>query len=107
VSGSAKALGQVTMNEENTVWKFSMSGTFVFGRGSMAGIGQYAQRLEAKRWLVVTDAILDDLGFAEIIRQSLAEHGMHSVVFGMGSPSRLSRSRKRRRNSDAPHRQME
>jgi len=86
VSGSAKALGQVTMNEENTVWKFSMSGTFVFGRGSMAGIGQYAQRLEAKRWLVVTDAILDDLGFAEIIRQSLAEHGMHSVVFRDGQP---------------------
>lgn len=70
----------------NTIWKFSMSGTFVFGRGSLADIGQHAKRLEAKRWLVVTDAILDDLGFAEKIRQSLAVHGLQSVIFRDGQP---------------------
>lgn len=74
------------MERENTVWKFSMAGTFVFGRGCASQIGPHARRMNAKRWLIVTDAVLDKLGFADRIRSSLTECGMASVIFREGQP---------------------
>ncbi len=74
------------MSNENRVWKFAMSGQFVFGRGALANIGEYARRLEAKRWLIVTDAVLAELGFPERIRQALADHDMDAIVFRDGKP---------------------
>jgi alcohol dehydrogenase len=73
-------------NSPNTVWKYAMSGQFVFGRGSIARIGELGRRTTAKKWLIVADKPLVELGYVDRVRQSLLSEQLGVVVFDGGQP---------------------
>jgi alcohol dehydrogenase len=62
-------------------WQFASAGSVVFGRGSSAEIGAYAQRLGITRAIVVTDATLSRLGMVDRLTASLDRSGCKTTVY--------------------------
>jgi alcohol dehydrogenase len=62
-------------------WSFHSAGSLVFGRNSVAQLGDLARRLGATRVLIVTDAVLVQARIAEKVVAPLTESGAKIEVF--------------------------
>ncbi|MFZ7128001.1 MAG: alcohol dehydrogenase-like regulatory protein ErcA [Desulfobacterales bacterium] len=60
---------------------------FVFGRGALQLVGQYAVNFEASRAFLVTDPGVIDAGHVERVQAALAGAGVQTVIFGDVSPN--------------------
>jgi alcohol dehydrogenase class IV len=69
-----------------TTWTVHSAGQLLFGRDAATQLGDVAQRLRAKRALVVTDPILVKAGLAERALQPLAAGGLAVETFPGGEP---------------------
>src|ERR1700722_2075441 len=69
-----------------TTWTFHSAGQLLFGRDAATQLGDVAQRLRAKRALVVTDPILVNAGLAERALEPLAAGGLAVETFPGGEP---------------------
>jgi alcohol dehydrogenase class IV len=69
-----------------TTWTFHTAGQLLFGRHATSQLGAVAQRLGAKRTLMVTDAVLVKAGIAEQVHVPLSESGVLVEVFSGGEP---------------------
>jgi alcohol dehydrogenase class IV len=67
-------------------WTFHSAGQLLFGRNAVRQLGEVAQRLGARRFLLVTDPVLVKAGVAERVRSPLAESGAAVSVFDGGEP---------------------
>jgi alcohol dehydrogenase len=67
-------------------WTFHTATQLVFGRNAVRQLGEIAQRLRARRALIVTDAVLEKVGLLERVRQPLAEAGLTLETFTGGEP---------------------
>jgi alcohol dehydrogenase len=68
-------------------WTFHTAGTIVFGRNAVRQLGDIAQRLGAKRVLVITDPILDKAGILAMVRESLGPVAIEAFTGGEPEPS--------------------
>jgi len=69
-----------------TTWTFHSAGQLLFGFGAVGQLGEIAQRLGAKRVLIVTDAILVKTGLAECTRNPLQANRIAVEIFSGGEP---------------------
>jgi alcohol dehydrogenase len=69
-----------------TVWTFHSAVQIMFGQDAVKQLGDIANRLKAKRALIVTDAILDKAGLLDRTRQPLAAAGLEVAAFTGGEP---------------------
>jgi alcohol dehydrogenase len=69
-----------------TTWTFHTAGQLLFGGHATNQLGEIAQRLRAKRTLIVTDEILVKAGIAEQVHVPLSEIGVLVEVFSGGEP---------------------
>ena len=69
-----------------TTWTFHSAGQLVYGRDAVLQLGDFAQRLKAKRALVVTDANLVKAGLAERVQKPLSAAGLAVETFSGGEP---------------------
>jgi alcohol dehydrogenase len=69
-----------------TVWTFHIAQSIQFGCDAVQQLGEIATRLQAKKALIVTDAILDKAGLLERVRQPLAAAGLSVAAFTGGEP---------------------
>jgi alcohol dehydrogenase class IV len=69
-----------------TTWTFHSAGQLLFGRDAVTQLGEVAQRLKAKRALIVTDAILLQAGLAQRVERPLAASGLTIATFSGGEP---------------------
>jgi alcohol dehydrogenase class IV len=65
-------------------WTFHGPGQIIFGRNAVLRLGEVAEQLNAKRVLIVTDAILVKAGLVDRARRPLAENGVAWDVFDGG-----------------------
>jgi alcohol dehydrogenase class IV len=69
-----------------TTWTFHTAVQILFGRHAVEQLGEVAQRLAARRALIVTDAVLVKIGTVEKVRDILARSGLQADVFAGGEP---------------------
>jgi alcohol dehydrogenase len=69
-----------------TVWTFHSAPSIVFGRDAVKQLGDIANRLRAKKALIVTDPVLERAGLLERVRLPLAEAGITVSAFTGGEP---------------------
>lgn len=69
-----------------TTWTFHSAGQLVFGRNATQQLGDIANRLGARRILIVTDLVLAKAGLVEPVHVSLSEAGVVAEVFLGGEP---------------------
>jgi alcohol dehydrogenase class IV len=69
-----------------TTWSFHSAGQLLFGRDAVRQLGEVAERLRAKRVLIVTDPILVTAGLAEQVQAPLREARVAVDVFSGGEP---------------------
>jgi alcohol dehydrogenase len=69
-----------------TVWTFHSAVQIMFGQDAVKQLGDISTRLEAKRALIVTDAILDKAGLLDRTQQPLAAAGLEVAAFTGGEP---------------------
>src|SRR2546423_1534653 len=67
-------------------WTFHSAGQIVFGRNSVQQLGEIAQRLGAKRVVIVTDPILTKSGLLDRVKEPLAKVGLNVEAFTGGEP---------------------
>ncbi len=67
-------------------WTFHSAGQILFGRNAVRQLGDVAQRLGAKRALIVTDTILIKAGLLDRAREPLVAGGLACEVFPGGEP---------------------
>ena len=68
-------------------WTFHTAGQIVFGRNAVRQLGDIAQRLGARRVLVITDPILDKAGILATVRESLGPVAVEAFTGGEPEPS--------------------
>ena len=69
-----------------TTWSFFSAGRILFGCGAVRELGAAAKRLDVGRVLVVTDAVLDEVGLVARVVEPLSAAGMTVDVFTGGEP---------------------
>jgi alcohol dehydrogenase class IV len=69
-----------------TTWTFHSAGMLLFGRDAVCQLGDVAQRLGAKRALIVTDPPLVKAGLDTRVRQPLTDAGVVVETFAGGEP---------------------
>ncbi len=69
-----------------TGYELRTPGTVFSGPGSIAKLCELRQLQGAKHVLLVTDAVLSELGFAERVREALAERNIELTVFDAVEP---------------------
>jgi alcohol dehydrogenase class IV len=69
-----------------TTWTFHSAGMLLFGRDAVRQLGDVAQRLGAKRALIVTDPNLVKAGLETRVRQPLMAGGLTVETFSGGEP---------------------
>jgi alcohol dehydrogenase class IV len=79
-------MGGIMSNGLRTTWTFHSAGQLLFGREAVRQVGEVAQRLGARRVLLVTDPILSAAGLAERVRGPLAACGLAFETFTGGQP---------------------
>jgi len=67
-------------------WTFNSAGQIVFGRNAVNQLGEIAQRLRARRVLIVTDTVLERAGTLERVCKPLAAAGIETAAFTGGEP---------------------
>src|SRR6516165_5174875 len=67
-------------------WTFNSAGQIVFGRNAVNQLGEIAQRLRARRVLIVTDTVLERAGTLERVCKPLAAAGIETATFTGGEP---------------------
>lgn len=67
-------------------WTFHTSGQLLFGPNGVQQLGEIADRLRAKRVLIVTDPILAKAGLTDLVRAPLAATGKTVEIFTGGEP---------------------
>jgi alcohol dehydrogenase class IV len=67
-------------------WTFHSAGSLIFGRDSVAQLGDVAARLKAKRVFVVTDGVLVRAGIADRVTKPLADAGVTAEVYAGCQP---------------------
>jgi alcohol dehydrogenase class IV len=67
-------------------WTFHSAGSLIFGRDSVAQLGDVASRLKAKRVFVVTDGVLVRAGIADRVTKPLAAAGATTEVYAGCQP---------------------
>ncbi len=67
-------------------WTFHSAGTLLFGFNACEQLGDVANRLGARRLLIVTDPVLLQAGFFERVRLPLSDAGVMVDVFSGGEP---------------------
>lgn len=67
-------------------WTFHSAGQLLFGRNAARQLGEVAQRLQAKRILIVTDAVLAKAGLVARIREPLERSNVTMAAFTGGEP---------------------
>lgn len=67
-------------------WNFYSAGRIVFGSGVIRRLGQFLQPLNARRVLIVTDAILTRVGVVDQVLSPLKAAGYTVDVFDGGEP---------------------
>lgn len=72
--------------QATTGYEFRTPGTIFSGPGSIAKICELRQLQGAKHVLLVTDAVLSDLGFPERVREVLGERNIELTVFDAVEP---------------------
>src|SRR5439155_21071764 len=75
--------GSLVMRE---TWTFPSAGQILFGRHAAHQLGEIAQRLQAKRVLIVTDSVLVKAGLAERLREPLERAQVAVECFTVGEP---------------------
>lgn len=68
------------------IWNFSSAGRLLFGRGAVNELAAIANRLAARRLLIVTDANLVAAGVLQRVRQPIVSAGVDVLVFEGGQP---------------------
>lgn len=74
------------MTAPRTTWTFNTAGQLLFGANAVDQLGEVAERLRAKRLLIITDAPLVDAGLVDRIRQPLIASQVAVKVFDGGEP---------------------
>ncbi len=69
-----------------TTWTFHSAGQLLFGRHAVRQLGEIADRLRAKRVLVVTDPLLLKAGLVEEVHVPLSEGVVVVEIFSGGEP---------------------
>ncbi|HYV34848.1 MAG TPA: iron-containing alcohol dehydrogenase [Gemmataceae bacterium] len=69
-----------------TTWTFHTATQLLFGRDAVKQLGEIAERLKAKKALIVTDQILVKAGLVERLKEPLTASGITSEVFSGGEP---------------------
>ncbi len=67
-------------------WSFHIAVKLIFGRNAALQLGEVAQRLRARRVLVITDPILEKAGTLERVQRPLREAGLEVEAFTGGEP---------------------
>lgn len=67
-------------------WTFHSAGSLLFGRDSLAKLGETAAHLRVNRIFLVTDAVLTRIGLVDRVRLPLREAGVEVAVFDGGTP---------------------
>ena len=67
-------------------WTFHSAGQIIFGRGAAGQLGEVAQRMRAKRLLIITDPILTRTGILERVQAPLTQAGLTVEAFTGGEP---------------------
>jgi alcohol dehydrogenase class IV len=67
-------------------WTFHSAGQVLFGRNAARQLGEVAQRLQAKRILIVTDPVLPKAGLVSRIREPLERSNVALELFTGGEP---------------------
>src|SRR5438034_3464358 len=67
-------------------WTFHSAGQLLFGRNAARQLGEIAQRLQAKRILIVTDPVLAKAGLVARVREPLERGTIPSELFTGGEP---------------------
>src|SRR5262244_379128 len=67
-------------------WTFHCAGQLLFGRNAAGQLGEVAERLRAKRVLVVTDPVLARVGLVDRIGAPLKRNNITVEVFTGGEP---------------------
>ncbi|HLJ95677.1 MAG TPA: iron-containing alcohol dehydrogenase [Gemmataceae bacterium] len=67
-------------------WTFHSAGQLLFGRNAIHQLGEVAQRFQAKRILIVTDAVLQKAGVVASIRAPLERSNLALEFFNGGEP---------------------
>jgi alcohol dehydrogenase class IV len=75
-----------------TTWTFHSAGQLLFGRHATQQLGDIANRLSARRVLIVTDPILAKAGLLEPVHVPLSEAGVVAEVFFGGEPEPSTRA---------------
>lgn len=67
-------------------WSFHTAGSLIFGRDSVAQLGEIAGRMRAKRAFLVADAVLERVGIVDAVRKPLAAAGVEVIPWLGGKP---------------------
>ena len=65
---------------------FKSPNVFVLEDGCSEKIGQYLEKLNAERILIVTDQVMTQIGVTERIQKAIENSGMTAVVFDKSLP---------------------
>lgn len=68
------------MIQTTTIFKVHSPGTIVYGRDSFREVGEYAEKLGTKA-LIISDPIMDGLGFVKQCMTLLKTHGVEAVSY--------------------------
>lgn len=69
-----------------TTWTFHSAGTWIFGANAVRELGDLAQRLRARRVLILTDQNLVKAGLIDRVREPLLGSGVAVDIFDGGVP---------------------
>ena len=75
-----------------STWTFHSAGQLIFGRHATQQLGDVANRLRARRILLITDPILVKAGLVESVHVPLSEAGVVVEVFSGGEPEPSTRA---------------
>lgn len=75
-----------------STWTFHSAGQLIFGRNATQQLGEVANRLGARRILLITDPILVKAGLVESLHVPLSEAGAVVEVFSGGEPEPSTRA---------------
>jgi alcohol dehydrogenase class IV len=75
-----------------STWTFHSAGQLIFGRHATQQLGEVANRLGARRILLITDPILVKAGLVESVHVPLSEAGVVVEVFSGGEPEPSTRA---------------
>jgi alcohol dehydrogenase len=69
-----------------STWSFHSAGQLVFGPGAIQQLGELVARRRWRRIFIITDPILEQLGFVQRLTQPLADRQLEVGLFAGGEP---------------------